>query len=161
MEDQALIDITIPGYKRLVLEHLVLDLNGTVALDGEVLPGVAERLAVLSASLTIHLITADTHGRAAEIGERFGLRLLPIQAGDESGQKQAWVEYLGADRVVAIGNGVNDRGMLAAAALGIAVLGPEGLATAALQSADLVVNRIEDALDLLIRPYRLVATLRR
>jgi len=155
------IHLDIPGWESLELEQLVLDVNGTVALDGEVLPGVAERLAVLSASLVTYLVTADTHGRAAEIAERLRVRLTYIEAGDEAGQKQALVERLGAERVVAVGNGANDAEMLAAAAVGIAVLGPEGLATVTLRAADVVVVRIEDALDLLLRPQRLVATLRR
>jgi len=156
-----LIHLDIPGWGTIELEHLVLDLNGTVALDGEVIPGVAERLAALAAYLAVHLVTADTHGRAGEIGERLRVRLLHIAPGDEAGQKQALVERLGAERVTAIGNGVNDARMLSAAALGIAVLGPEGLAVEALQAADVVVGRIEDALDLLLHPRRLVATLRR
>jgi len=156
-----LIHLDIPGWGTIELEHLVLDLNGTVALDSEVIPGVAERLAALAACLAVHLVTADTHGRARESGERLRVRLLHIAPGDEAGQKQALVERLGAERVTAIGNGVNDARMLSAAALGIAVLGPEGLAVEALQAADVVVGRIEDALDLLLHPRRLVATLRR
>jgi P-type E1-E2 ATPase len=155
------IHLDIPGWESLRLEHLVLDVNGTVALDGEALPGVAERLAALSAGLTTYLITADTHGRAAEIGERFGTQVLRIEARNEAGQKRALVERLGAERVVAVGNGANDAEMLAMAALGIAILGPEGLATVTVRAADLVVGRIEDALDLLLQPQRLVATLRR
>lgn len=153
--------VAIPGQGVWQLEHLVLDLNGTIALDGELLAGVAARLAALAASLTIHLVTADTRGRAAEMAESLGLQLLRIRPDDEVGQKRALVEQLGAEGVVAIGNGANDAGMLAAAALGIAVLGPEGLATAALRTADVVVARIEDALDLLLHSQRLVATLRR
>lgn len=153
--------LDIPGWKSVRLEHLALDVNGTVALDGEILPGVAERLAALSAGLAIHLITADTQGRAAEIGAQIGAQLLHIRAGSEAGQKRALVELLGAEQTAAVGNGANDAEMLAVAALGIAVLGPEGLAPATLQAADVVVGRIKDAFDLLLRPRRLVATLRR
>jgi P-type E1-E2 ATPase len=153
--------IDVPGWRTFQLEHLVLDLNGTVALDGEILPGVAERLAVLSANLATHLVTADTHGRAADTAQRLKVRLTRVEARKEAGQKRVLVERLGAERVAAIGNGANDAEMLAAAALGIAVLGPEGSATLALRAADVVVGRIEDALDLLLQPQRLVATLRR
>jgi len=153
--------IDIPGRETLALAHLVLDLNGTIALDGEVLPGVAGRLAILTENLTIHLVTADTHGQAAAIASRLGVQLARIKAGDEAEQKRALVQRLGAEQVVAIGNGANDGAMLRAAALGIAVLGEEGLAVEALQSADVVTARIEDALDLLLHPQRLVATLRR
>jgi P-type E1-E2 ATPase len=156
-----MITIRIPGWQTLDLAHLVLDLNGTIALDGQVLPGVAERLAALSANLTIHLVTADTQGQAAQSAECLGLQLFRIVPGDEASQKLDLVAQLGPARTVTIGNGANDAGMLAAAALGIAVLGPEGLATTALQAAGVVVGRIEDALDLLLRPQRLIATLRR
>jgi len=134
-----LIHLDIPGWGTFELEHLVLDLNGTVALDGEVIPGVAERLAALAACLTVHLVTADTHGRARETGERLMVRLLHIEPGDEAGQKQALVERLGVERVVAIGNGANDARMLSAAALGIAVLGPEGLGT----SRKIIIPKVE------------------
>jgi P-type E1-E2 ATPase len=156
-----LIEVEIPGRATLALAHLVLDLNGTVALDGKLLPGLADRLAVLSPRLIVHLATADTHGRAATVAEELGVRLALVHRGQETKEKQALVERLGAASVVAIGNGANDAGMLATAALGIAVLGQEGLAVAALGAGDLVVAHIHDALDLLLHPKRLVATLRR
>jgi soluble P-type ATPase len=62
--------------------------------------------------------------------------------------------------VVAVGNGRNDRLMLEAAALGIAVIGDEGLAADAMQACDIVVRHIADALALLEDPRRLIATLR-
>jgi P-type E1-E2 ATPase len=156
-----LIEIDIPGWRTLILEHLVLDLNGTVALDGELLPGLAERLARLSPNLAVHLATADMYGRAPGAAGDLGMQLARVQPGEEARQKQALVERLGAESVVAIGNGANDALMLAAAALGIAVLGQEGLAAAAVSASDLVVPCIADALDLLLHQQRLVATLRR
>jgi P-type E1-E2 ATPase len=156
-----LIRLEVPGWSTCELGHLVLDLNGTVALDGEPIAGVDERLAALSAHLAVHLVTADTHGRAAETAKRLGMQLARIEPRHEASQKQALVERLGTGSVVAIGNGANDARMLSAAALGIAVLGPEGLAVEALRAADVIVARIEDGLDLLLRPQRLVATLRR
>jgi soluble P-type ATPase len=145
-----MLTVEILGYGCLALEHLALDLNGTLALDGEVLPGVPERLAALSPHLQIHLLTADTRGEGRT------RRLLWVSA-----QKRAFVESLGAEKVAAVGNGANDAEMLAVAALGIAVLGPEGLARAAWRNADLVVPDVGAALDLLLHPQRLVATLRR
>jgi P-type E1-E2 ATPase len=156
-----MIRVSIPGWQSLELSYLMLDLNGTIALDGQVLPGVAERLAALSTVLTVHLVTADTQGQAAQSAERLGLHLFRVVAGEEADQKLGLVAQFGPAQTVAIGNGANDARMLSAAGLGIAVLGPEGLATIALQAADVVVGRIEDALDLLLWPQRLVATLRR
>jgi P-type E1-E2 ATPase len=132
-----------------------------VALDGQVIAGVGERVAALSARLAVHLVTADTHGKAEETSAQIGCHLVRVKPGDEASQKQALVERLGASQVVAIGNGANDARMLSAAALGIAVLGQEGLDPEALQAADLLVTQIADALDLLLHPQRLVATRRR
>lgn len=152
--------VEIPGWRRLELEHLVLDLNGTLALDGALLPGVRPAVEELSQSLTCHLVTADTFGTAGGLlGSAAELAL--ITPGDEIGQKQAIVESLGAPKVAALGNGANDAYMLKAAALGIAVLGPEGAATAALAAADVVVPGPLEALGLLLHPDRLRATLRR
>ena len=156
-----MIRLEIPGWGACELEHLVLDLNGTVALDGQMIPGVDGRAEFLSTHLVVHLVTADTHGKAEETSQRLRGRLVCIRPRHEASQKQALVERLGAGQVVAIGNGANDARMLSAAKLGIGVLGREGLAVETLQSADLVVGRIEDALDLLLHPRRLVATLRR
>lgn len=156
-----MLTVEIAGFGRLALDHLALDLNGTLALDGEVLPGVAERLAALSPHLQIHLLTADTRGRGAATADGLGIDLYRLTRGDEVAQKRAFVESLGVERVAAVGNGANDAEMLAAAALGIAVLGPEGLARAAWQNADLIVSDIGAALDLLLHPQRLIATLRR
>jgi P-type E1-E2 ATPase len=154
------IRVDIPGRGVLELEHLVLDLNGTMALDGGVLAGVPERLVALSDRLHIHLVTADTQGRAAVIAGQLGVELILVKPGGEANQKRALVERFGAGRVVAIGNGANDAGMLQAAALGMAILGPEGVAVGALQAADVVAS-IQDALDLLLYSRRLVATLRK
>jgi P-type E1-E2 ATPase len=155
-----MLTVEIPGCGRLALDHVVLDLNGTLALDGEILPGLAERLAALSPHLQIHLLTADTRGRGAATADALGISLHRLTPGNEAAQKRAFVESLGAERVAAVGNGANDAEMLAVAALGVAVLGPEGLARAAWQKADLIVPDIGAALDLLLHPQRLVATLR-
>ncbi|MDP6776710.1 MAG: ATPase P [Candidatus Latescibacteria bacterium] len=142
------------------LEHLVLDFNGTLARDGRLLVGVRERLASLSKDLTIHVLTADTFGQArAELeGIPCKLSILPKDGQDVG--KREYVEVMGADRTVAGGNGRNDRLMLEAAALGIAVILEEGAAAVTLAAADVVCGSICDALDLLRHPLRLVATLR-
>jgi P-type E1-E2 ATPase len=156
-----LIRLEVPGWSTFKLEHLLLDMNGTIALDGEPVAGVEEQVAVLSTRLAVYLVTADTHGTAKETGLRLGCQVIRIEPGSEASQKRALVEQLGPGQVVAIGNGANDVEMLSGAALGIAVLGREGLAVEAVQAADLVASSIEDAFDLLIHPRRLVATLRR
>ncbi len=59
-----------------------------------------------------------------------------------------------------MGNGSNDELMLKESSIGICIIGQEGCSTRALNSADLAINNIKDALELLIFPNRLKATLR-
>lgn len=156
-----MIALDIPARGHLALHYLVLDVNGTLALDGQLLEGVAERLARLHQKMEIHLLTADTHGRQEEIDRALNLQAVRIRSGEESEQKAAYVRALGATKVVAIGQGANDAGMLKEAALGICVLSREGTAVEALLAADLLVPSILDAFDLLERPTRLRASLRK
>ncbi|MBN2385744.1 MAG: HAD family hydrolase [Anaerolineales bacterium] len=155
-----MIELTIPGRGILQLQHLVLDVNGTLAVDGALLDGVARRISSLRDRLEVHLLTADTHGRQAEIDRQLNRQAVRIQPGNEAAQKAAYVRSLGAETVAAVGQGANDAGMLKAAGLGICIFSPEGTAAAALQTADLVAPDIFSALDLLDKPLRIVASLR-
>ena len=152
--------IDIPGFGELRLEHLVLDFNGTLAEDGKLLDGVAPALRELARVLTIHVVTADTFGRAAEELAALPLRLLVLRSADQARAKLQFVEHLGPSAVVAVGNGRNDQEMLRAAALAFAVVQREGAAAATLANADVVSPGIVQALELLEHPLRLVATLR-
>ena len=153
--------IPIPGQdKPIVIEHLVLDMNGTLALDGALVDGVPERLVALSESFRIHVLTADTFGTAREVFKDLPVRLVMIGKDNQALQKRRYLEQLGPEQTVTIGNGMNDHQMLRDAILGIAVLGCEGVHQKALAAADIIVPAIPDALDLLRFPTRLMATLR-
>ena len=156
-----MIELNIPGRGLIQLKHLVSDVNGTLALDGQLLDGVPEGLLALSDRLQIHLLTADTHGRQAQIDEQLGLRAVRIPKGGETKAKATYIQGLGSESVVALGQGANDAGMLREAVIGIAVASVEGLAIESLTSADVVVPDINAAFELLEHPTRLVATLRR
>lgn len=156
-----MIELNIPGRGVIQLQHLVCDINGTLAVDGQLLEGVKLRLSALKGRLTLHLLTADTHGKQDIIDQRLGLKAQRIQSGNEAEQKEEYVARLGADKVVAIGQGANDAGMLRIAGLGICVLSPEGTAVETLLGADLLVGNIFEALDMLEKPLRIVATLRK
>ncbi len=151
--------VDIPGRGRLEIEHLLLDLNGTLAEDGVVPDAVKERLRTLRAVLQVHVVTADTFGTAGRLHE-LGVQVQVLTPGDHIAAKAAIVRSLDASRTIAIGNGINDQGMLREAAVGIAIIGREGAAAETLRAADIVVTHPEDALDLLIHPKRLIATLR-
>jgi len=157
-----MIEIDIPGWKALRLTDVVLDVNGTLTCDGQILAGVAERLTALRTHLRLHLLSADTLGRLDEIAAELDIVGTRLQRGEsESEQKARFIEALGAAGVVAVGNGANDIGMLRTAGLGIAVLGEEGLAVGLIGVADVLAASILDALDMLLTPNRIVATLRR
>jgi P-type E1-E2 ATPase len=156
-----MIELNIPGRGLIELEHLVCDVNGTLALDGQLLEGVARLLTNLRDRLELHLLTADTHGRQELIDRQLNLTAIRIQPGDEGRQKAEYIRRLGAERVVAIGQGANDAAMLECAGLGLCVLSKEGTAIETLLAADLVAPDIYAALELIENPLRLVATLRK
>jgi P-type E1-E2 ATPase len=156
-----MIELNIPGRGVLQLEHLVSDVNGTLALDGQLPEGLARLMRNLRDRLTIHLLTADTHGRQYLIDQQLGLQAVRIQPGEEARQKADYVRRLGSEHVVAMGQGANDVEMLREAALGICILSREGVAVETLQAADLLAPDIVTALELLEKPLRLVASLRR
>ena len=157
-----MIKLEIPGHSELKIEHLVMDVNGTLAVDGILINGVLERLNLLREKLTLHLLTADTHGGQAEIDRLLNMTAIRIRSdsGNEAEQKAAYIRQLGAQQVVAIGQGANDAGMLRIAALGICVMSVEGLAIETLTAAHLLMPDILSALDLLEKPKRLIASLR-
>lgn len=152
-----MLTIEIPGRGELALEHLLADLNGTLTRSGSLIDGVAERIAALSSSLSVTILSADTFGALASVAGSLGVEARTVASGED---KRRLVNELGPARCVAIGNGANDRAMIETAELGIAVVGPEGAAVGTVLAADVVCVSITDALDLLIDPRLLVATLR-
>lgn len=157
----AMIELNIPGRGTLRLSHLVCDVNGTLTLDGRLMDGLIRPLNMLRDRLELHLITADTHGKQTEIDQVLNLNAVRLQPGDEAAQKADFVRSLGAEEVVAIGQGANDALMLKVAGLGIAILSREGLSRETLLEADMVMPDILAALELLEKPMRIVATLRK
>lgn len=155
-----MISLEIPGIGEMKLHSLVLDYNGTIAFDGKIEEGVLEQLNLLAKKLKVYVITADTFGQA--ITECKGLMgdVVILQNPLGAQEKEDFVTSLGAEQVVALGNGVNDCLMLQKVALGIAVIGGEGASVKAIQAADIVVKDIQQALGLLLHTKRLKATLR-
>jgi soluble P-type ATPase len=143
-----MLEINIPGDRRLKLKHIVLDYNGTIACDGDLISGVKENLVALADKLQVHILTAI----------KCELSILAPDAQDIG--KLEYVKGLGAEHAVCVGNGRNDQLMLKEAALGIAVILEEGAAAVTLSAADIVCTNIVYALELLTHPLRLTATLR-
>ncbi len=156
-----MLGLDIPGRGTYQIDNLVFDVNGTIALDGDLDEAVAERIGSLSSLFNVYIITAGTHGKLSQLKTQLGTAVHKIQPPKEAEQKQDFIERLGQESTISIGNGANDVLMLKRSAIGIAVIGGEGASTQACLSADVVVTDIAEALDLLLKPQRLVATLRR
>ena len=155
-----MLEINIPGDRKLQLEHLVLDYNGTIACDGDLIAGVKENLEALAGELQIHILTADTFGKARSGLKGIKCQISILEPETQDIGKLEYVKGLGSDNTVCMGNGRNDQLMLKEAALGIAVILEEGAAAATLNAADIVCTNIISALELLTNPLRLMATLR-
>jgi len=155
-----MLETSIPGQKTLLLSYLVLDYNGTIACDGRLIPEVRERLEELSKSVSIHILTADTFGSVQEAMTGIPCEVVIIGKENQTQAKADYVRHLGLQKTVSVGNGRNDTLMLKETILGIAVIQEEGGAIETLLAADIATRSILDALDLLLHPLRLTATLR-
>ncbi len=154
-----MVTASIPGWGELELEYLLLDFNGTIAFEGQMKKGVRELLDEVSKHLKVFVVSADTY---ESIDREAPGTFTVVKAGKMSSgiDKAELVRQLGPEHVAAIGNGANDALMLREAALGIAVIGEEGAAASVIKEADIVVMDIADALGLIQKPERIVATLR-
>lgn len=152
--------IVIPEYKTLNIDTVFLDFNGTIAVDGIIPDSIKERLAALAKEFRIYVLTADTHGNAKYQCEGLPVILQTFPIGEARTYKKEIIKSMGHKKCVAIGNGRNDELMLKEAALSIAVIDREGACAKAIMASDICVCSMEDALDLLIHPSRIIADLR-
>lgn len=155
-----MISISIPGFTDLNLKYALIDFNGTLAVDGKLIPGIDDPLNALAELLEIHIITGDGFGTARSELAHINCTLTITPAENQAMSKQTYLYQLNPEKTVAIGNGRNDSLVLKESALGIAILGNEGTAADALMSANVIMPSIFGALDLLQNPRRLKATLR-
>jgi soluble P-type ATPase len=156
-----MLKIQIPGLGELNLEYAVFDYNGTLAKDGIPEENVLVQLQQLNKILKVHILTADTFNRVKQELHGYPFNIHILNSGNEKEQKKEFVEKLIPEKVVSFGNGSNDSAMLKTSALGIAIIGGEGLSTKVLENADIIVRNISEGIDLLINPIRIKATLRR
>jgi len=155
------LEIDIPGLGRQIYEILVLDFNGTLALDGIIPRTVRESLSTLSKHLDIHILTSDTFGTVREQCRGLPATVHVLSGDCHTEEKEEYLKRFEPQKIIAIGNGANDRLLIEKSHLGIVVIGPEGCFPETLLRADVVVSNIDAALGLLLNPQRLIATLRR
>ncbi len=153
--------IEIKGFKNLNLKYLVLDVNGTISTEGKLIDGVKEKIEILKKEFEIYLLTADTFGKGKEISDFLGIKMHKLEGKDEDIEKLNFIKKLGSENCIAMGNGNNDALMLKESALGISIIGEEGLSSLTLKNSDIIFKDINNALESLIKNKRIVATLRR
>ena len=152
--------IQIPGTGELQIENMLMDYNGTLAVDGRIVSGVKERINELAPLVNFHVITADTFGSVEKALKDTNCTVTVLPKGNQDQAKLDYLKKLGPDKTICVGNGANDRLMLKESVLGIAVLLEEGLTVSALTAADIMVKNILDVFSYLEKPDRLVACLR-
>ncbi len=157
------IQFTVPGVRSFDIRHIVFDLNGTLAYKGAISEKSRALLKKLSQHASLYVITADTHGTAPMIQEQLGTAVkVEVLAGNETAkEKQRLVQHLGTDHTAALGNGANDVNMLEEAVLSFAVMGGEGCYGPLLTQADIVVTDTHHALEMLLNPDMIRATMRK
>jgi soluble P-type ATPase len=155
-----MIELVIPGFGDVQLKYLVTDFTGTLSIGGKLYKGVSEKIDAVSKFLKVYILTADTFGTAIKELEGKKCEVKVLSGENIDIQKEQFVKNLGAENVIAFGNGLNDRLMLKVAKIGVLVVLDEGCSTEALLSSKVVVKSPLDAFDLILDPKRLKATLR-
>jgi len=156
-----MIKFTLPNGHEYKITNAVFDYNGTLAEDGVIAGEIKELLERVGEVVKVTVLTADTFGLARmQLENVAGVQLHIINKGEEAAQKRDFVRECGADNTICFGNGANDHAMFTEAILAVGVIGHEGAYQLTLAQADIVVTNPKDALLLLLKPGRLVATLR-
>lgn len=149
----------IPGQGNVDIKTLILDLNGTLAVNGQLVEGVKEKLDSLKEKgLQIILFSGNTRGNAQQIANELGI---DFQQASNAAQKSKLIEKYEPMKCVTIGNGLIDEMILNKARIAIVTIQAEGVHIKSLMAADIAVPNIHDALELLLDEKKIIATLRK
>jgi len=158
------IAVDIPGFGKLQINAILSDYTGTLSFAGKLSPGVKDRLLRLAQLVDIHVLTADSFGTAEEELQGLPLVCRKLTGPGEDGQKLRYAMELDPRSLASFGNGNNDllhmKLVKESGGLTVAVDNGEGCAHEAIRHANLIVAGAVNALDLLLEPMRLRATLR-
>jgi P-type E1-E2 ATPase len=155
-----MIEFQVPGMGKVEIKNVVFDLNGTLSMNGTISQDVEKKIRQLSQRVNVFILSSDTRGNLKELAEKLGVNYRRVSSPPENVAKEKFVEELGSENTIAVGNGKNDELMLKKAKLGIAVIGEEGACSSAILNADIIVINPLHALELIMDPQKIVATLR-
>jgi soluble P-type ATPase len=156
-----MISIQRPGMESLDIHFVLIDFEGTLAMDGRVHPKAKDKVNLLSKRATIYILTKSNREKVEEALRKMKVEILYVTEGDSSQQKLNALQRLGPHQTAVIGNGLDDVRIMEQAGLGMCVIGKEGASAEAMAKADLVVTHVLDALDFLLKPMRQRAILGR
>jgi soluble P-type ATPase len=156
-----MITLQRPGQEPLEIDFILIDFEGTLALDRRVHPKAKDKINLLSKRTKITILTQEEKERVEEVLRKVKAEIICLTEGDSSQKRLDVLRQLGAARTVAIGNGADDGPMIEEAGFGVCVIGKEGASSEAVKNADVVFTDILDALDFLLKPLRQRATLGR
>src|SRR5690554_6414621 len=155
-----MIEITIPGRVKMVIENIVFDFNGTLAVDGKVSETIREKIMEINEFLNVFILTADIYGSVYKQCKNLGVSIKTFARENTGIEKRKIVEQIGYLNTITIGNGVNDIPMMKDSILSIGVIGKEGACGKLLTSSDIIANDIMDVFDMINNKDRISATLR-
>ena len=104
-----MLNYKIPGRGKFEIENIVLDYNGTVAVDGLILDGVKELLSKLKEHANVYILTADTYGTVREECKDLGVEVIRFPNENAGENKKRIVKELNGQKTICIGNGYNDK----------------------------------------------------
>lgn len=154
-----MITFDIPGFDPIEIEHVLLDYNGTIAVDGVLPDDVAGLIGEIAKQAKVYVLTADTYGTVRSQCAHLDVEVKTFPRAGAAAFKTEHARSLQGG-VACLGNGRNDIGMFQEADLSIAVLDAEGMCAGLLPYADIVSRSMSEALALLLNPDRVRATLR-
>jgi soluble P-type ATPase len=146
------------GQEQINIENIILDLNGTLAVEGQIADTTKALIIQLKAlSYRLVLISGDIRGNAADVAKELGLDLF---LGTSSPEKALQMQQFDSEKTAAIGNARIDIGTFQNAKISIGTLQGEGIHVGILKYIDILVPSIDAALKLFINTKSLEATLR-
>jgi len=156
-----MITIQKPGQAPLEIEYLLVDYEGTLAIDGRVHPKAKDKMNLLSKRIKIYILFKGEKDKAEERLKKLKAEMLFLKEEKASEEKLDFLRKLDPQKTVAIGNGLDDAQIFDEVGFSICIIGKEGACGETLKRANLVMTDILDALDFLLKPFRQKATLGR
>lgn len=94
-----MLGIDIPGRGTFGIRHVVCDYNGTIAVDGHLIGGVASRIREITEFAQVSVLTADTFGTVRTECDDLPVDVRVFARDDASACKASIVRELGAGRL--------------------------------------------------------------